>query len=154
MTNKEINNQNNSKKIVGVVIVAHGDLAESLLKSSELIVGPIEKMKAVSVTSRNGVNQALDSIREAIDEVDAGSGVLILTDMFGGSPSNLSLSFLSEKKIEVITGVNLPMLIKLSNSREGHSLEEIKDIIYSYGREKIIVASDLLNKRLTESKSV
>ncbi|UCG68250.1 MAG: PTS sugar transporter subunit IIA [Thermoplasmata archaeon] len=123
-----------------------------MLKSSESIVGPLKKTKAVSVDSKNGVDQAIHDLRRAIEEVDSGSGVLILTDMFGGSPSNLSLSFLSEKRIEVVTGVNLPMLLKLSSYRKGHCLEEIKDTMYNYGREKIIVASDLLNKRLEEKK--
>ncbi|MGA1875536.1 MAG: PTS sugar transporter subunit IIA [bacterium] len=138
--------------IVGVVIVAHGNLAEALLTSSESIVGPLEKVKAVSIDSRNGVDRAMQNIREAIEEVDAGAGVLILTDMFGGSPSNLSLSFLSEKHIEVVTGVNLPMLLKLSSYRQGHRLEEIKEVMCRYGREKIIAASDLLNKQLREKK--
>jgi len=139
--------------MVGVVIVAHGNLAEELLKSSELIVGPLQNMRAVSVNSRNGVDQAMHDIQIAIEEVDSGSGVLILTDMFGGSPSNLSLSFLSKKHIEVVTGVNLPMILKLASYREGHCLEEIKETVYVYGREKIIIASDLLNKRLEEKKS-
>jgi PTS system mannose-specific IIA component len=138
--------------IVGVVIVAHGNLAEALLTSSETIVGPLEKVRAVSIDSRNGVERAMKNIREAIEAVDSGSGVLILTDMFGGSPSNLSLSFLSEKHIEVVTGVNLPMLLKLSSYRQGHCLEEIKDVMCQYGREKIIVASDLLNKQLREKR--
>ncbi|MEW6380088.1 MAG: PTS sugar transporter subunit IIA [bacterium] len=138
--------------MVGVVIVAHGNLAEELLKSSELIVGSLPKMKAVSVDSRNGVEQAMHDIQKAIEAVDSGSGVLILTDMFGGSPSNLSLSFLSTKRIEVVTGVNLPMLLKLATYREGHCLEEIKETVFIYGREKIIIASDLLNKKLEEKK--
>jgi PTS system mannose-specific IIA component len=139
--------------MVGVVIIAHGNLAEELLRSSELIVGPQQSVKAVSVNSGNGVDQAIHDIQSAIEEVDSGSGVLILTDMFGGSPSNLSLSFLDKKHIEVITGVNLPMLIKLASYREGHCLEEIKETVFVYGREKIIIASDLLNKRLEEKKA-
>jgi len=138
--------------MVGVIIVAHGNLAEELLKSSELIVGPLQKMRAVSVNSKHGVEQAIKDIQMAIEEVDSGSGVLILTDMFGGSPSNLSLSFLSQKRIEVVTGVNLPMLLKLASYRDGHCLEEIKETVYTYGREKIIIASDLLHKKLEEKK--
>ena len=146
---KQKNNKlqnNEGETIVGVVIVAHGNLAEALLASSKIIVGPLKKIRAVSVDSKKGVNKALQDIRGAVEEVDSGSGVLILTDMFGGSPSNLSLSFLSERQIEVVTGVNLPMLIKLSSYRQGHCLEEIKETIYKYGREKIIVASDLLKR--------
>jgi len=139
--------------LVGVVIVAHGNLAQELLKSAELIVGPLQQVKAVSVDSRNGVEQVRHDIQMAIEEVDSGSGVLILTDMFGGSPSNLSLSFLSTKRIEVVTGVNLPMLLKLATYRQGHCLEEIKETVYTYGREKIIIASDLLNKKLEGKKA-
>lgn len=157
MIPKKIQEENTIQKkehpLVGVVIVAHGNLAQALLFSSESIVGPMSNIKAVSVDSRNSVDGALQDIRAAIEEVECGSGVLILTDMFGGSPSNLSLSFLSEKRIEVVTGVNLPMLVKLSSYRSGHSLGEIKDTMYQYGREKIIVASDLLNKRLEEKKT-
>ena len=150
MIQKNKSAHNDEENLVGVVIIAHGNLAEALLASSKLIVGPQKKMKAFSVDANKGADKMLKSIREAIEEVDSGFGVLILTDMFGGSPSNLSLSFLSEKRIEVITGVNLPMLIKLSSCRQGHSLEEIKEIIYQYGREKIIVASDLLHKHMEQ----
>ena len=138
--------KNDEDSIVGVVIITHGKVAQALLASAELIAGPLKKAIAVSVDSKKGVDRALKDIRQAIDRVDFGSGVLILTDMFGGSSSNLSLSFLSEKRIAVVTGVNLPMLIKLSSFRQGHSLEEIKETICTYGREKIIIASDLLNK--------
>ena len=147
MTNKNSESKKNDEdSIVGVVIITHGKVAQALLASAELIAGPLKKAIAVSVDSKKGVDRALKDIRQAIDRVDSGSGVLILTDMFGGSSSNLSLSFLSEKRIAVVTGVNLPMLIKLSSYRQGHSLEEIKEIICTYGREKIIIASDLLNK--------
>jgi len=147
MTDKNSESKKNDEdSIVGVVIIAHGNVAEALLASTELIAGPLKKAIAVSVDSKKGVDRALKDIRQAIERVDSGSGVLILTDMFGGSSSNLSLSFLSEKRIAVVTGVNLPMLIKLSSYRQGHSLEEIKETSYTYGREKIIIASDLLNK--------
>lgn len=147
MTNKNNGSKiNDEDSIVGVVIITHGDVAKSLLASTELIAGPQEKTIALSVDSKKGVDRALKDIRQAIERVDSGSGVLMLTDMFGGSSSNLSLSFLSEKRIAVITGVNLPMLIKLSSYRQGHSLEEIKETICTYGREKIIIASDLLKK--------
>ena len=147
MTNKNSESKKNDKdSIVGVVIITHGKVAEALLASVELIAGPLKKVIAVSVDSKKGVDRALKDIRQAIERVDSGSGVLILTDMFGGSASNLSLSFLSEKRIAVVTGVNLPMLIKLSSYHQGHSLEEIKETICTYGREKIIIASDLLNK--------
>lgn len=147
MTNKNSESQKNEKdSIVGVVIITHGNVAKALLSSAELIAGPFKKGVAVSVDSKEGVDRALEDIRQAIERVDSGAGVLILTDMFGGSSSNLSLSFLSEKRIAVVTGANLPMLIKLSSCRQGHSLEEIKETICTYGREKIIIASDLLNK--------
>ena len=114
-------------------------------------MGNQEKFRAVSIEAQEDVNLASEKLRKAIKEVDQGHGVLILTDMFGGTPTNLSLSFLEEKKVEVLTGVNLPILIKLISLRqEITDLELIKERLCVYGREKIVAASDLLNHKLAK----
>lgn len=137
--------------MVGVVIVAHGKLAQAFKEGAELIMGHQENLKAVSIEAQNKVDLARRRLKEAIEQVDQGEGVLILTDMFGGTPSNISLSFLEERRVEVLTGVNLPMLIKLVNLRqESATLELLKEKLCLYGREKIVAASDLLNQKLAQ----
>jgi PTS system mannose-specific IIA component len=100
--------------MIGIVIVTHLKLGEELLAAAELIVGKLKQFQAVSIDPKEDVEEIKEKISAAIRAVDRGKGILILTDMFGGTPSNISLSFLEEWKIEVITGVNLPMLLKLS----------------------------------------
>jgi PTS system mannose-specific IIA component len=135
--------------MIGVIIVAHGELAHAFKDATELIMGKQEQFMAVSIGAQEEVNLASGRLKKAICEVDHGDGVLVLTDMFGGTPTNLSLAFLEEKKVEVLTGVNLPMLIKLMSLRqELTDLESIKERLCIYGREKIIAASDLLNHKL------
>lgn len=135
--------------MVGVVIVTHCDLAGELLKATRLIVGEeraLEAMEALSV-QMNEMNEELRKrIAAAIRKVNRGEGVLILTDMFGGTPSNLSLSFLQEGEVEVVTGVNLPMMIALGNYREGKSLKELAQFVTSYGRKHVNLANEILQK--------
>jgi PTS system mannose-specific IIA component len=137
--------------MIGVIIVAHGELAHAFKNATELIMGEQKFFTAISVGEQDKVGLARKELKEAITLVDQGDGVLILTDMFGGSPSNISLSFLEERKVEVLTGVNLPMLIKLMNLRkESKNMELIKEELCLYGREKILAASDLLNQSLAK----
>ncbi|MBN2372743.1 PTS sugar transporter subunit IIA [bacterium] len=137
--------------MVGVVIVAHGKLAQAFKEGTELIMGSQEYFEAVSIEAQNKVDLARERLKDAIEKVDQGEGVLILTDMFGGTPSNLSLSFLEERTVEVLTGVNLPMLIKLVNLRqESATLKLLKEKLCFYGREKIVAASDLLNQKIAQ----
>jgi len=130
--------------MIGAVIITHGRLGEELLNIAELISGKQENFKAISITSMDKVDDARKKIKNAIKEVDKGKGVLLLTDMFGGTPSNISLSFLDESNVEVITGVNLPMLLKLLDSREEKELKELANLIMEYGRKNISVASNRL----------
>lgn len=130
--------------MVGVVVVTHGQLATELVNAAETIVGDRPRFAAVSIGWHDDVEQARSEIAEAIARLDAGSGVIVLTDMFGGTPSNLAMSLLEEGRVEVITGVNLPMLIKLANLREPEGLREIARRIREDGRNAIWVASDLL----------
>ncbi len=99
--------------MVGIVIVTHGELAHHLLETAKGIVGEARQVATLSVSANKEIAKIRSDLSDAIQNVDTGDGVLILTDMFGGTPSNISLSFLNEKEVEVVTGVNLPMLIKL-----------------------------------------
>jgi PTS system mannose-specific IIA component len=133
--------------MVGVVLITHCDLAEELLRAARLIVGDdeaLEGVEALSVQVSEMNEQLRKRIAQAIKRVDRGDGVLILTDMFGGTPSNLSLSFLQEGKVEVVTGVNLPMMVALGHYRKGRTLGELAQFIASYGRKHINLANEIL----------
>jgi PTS system mannose-specific IIA component len=139
--------------MVGVVVVTHCHLAEELISAAELVVGEdLKQFQAVSVDPKEGSEEIREKIISAIRKVDGGQGVLILTDMYGGTPSNISLSFLGEKKIEVITGVNLPMLLKLATYSNDMNLEELASFITDYGQRNINLASDVLKKRVDKKK--
>lgn len=131
--------------MVGIVLVTHGQLGQELLKTAEGIVGPLEASRSVAIGAQESVEQIRAKMATAIGEVDAGDGVLVLTDMFGGTPANLAMTFLDERRVEVVTGVNLPMLLKLGTSREGAvTLGEIAQQIAGYGQKNIVFASELL----------
>ena len=129
---------------VGVVVVSHGQLATELLNAAEMIVGDLPKFAAVSIGWHDNVDVARAAIEQAIARVDAGRGVLLLTDMFGGTPSNLGMSFLSEGKVEVVTGVNLPMLIRLARANPAKDIATLAAELCEHGRLAIRVASALL----------
>jgi PTS system mannose-specific IIA component len=129
---------------LGVVIVAHGSLGPVLKENAEGIVGELPRCRAITVDQNVDVDQARASIGNAIQEVDGGGGVLLLTDMLGGTPSNISISFLGLQEIEVVTGVNLPMLLKLPFILDKLPLREAAAFIRDYGRKNITVAGDIL----------
>jgi len=135
--------------MIGVVVVTHGQLATELLNAAETIVGDLPRFAAVSIGWHDDTEDARAEIEQAIGRVEEGAGVLILTDMFGGTASNLALSFLSQGKVEVITGVNLPMLIKLANLPEQSDLLASARDMREHGRNAIWVASDLLRGEKT-----
>jgi len=136
--------------MIGVVVVTHGQLATELVNAAETIVGDLPQFAAVSIGWHDDVDDAREEIRQAIARVQGSSGgVLVLTDMFGGTPSNLGLTFLETDKVEVITGVNLPMLIKLTSLRDSPDLLAVARQMRDHGRNAIWVASDLLR---SESK--
>jgi len=130
--------------MIGVVVVTHGQLATELLNAAETIVGDLPGFAAVSIGWHENTDDARTEIEQAIARVDDGGGVLILTDMFGGTPSNLAMPFLTNGKVEVITGVNLPMLIKLAHLPERADLLAAARDMREHGRNAIWVASDLL----------
>ena len=129
---------------IGIVIVTHYRLGEEFLQELRLIVPEAPEFRAVSIDPSQSVEEMRDDISIALGAADRGDGVLVLTDMFGGTPSNISLSFLDEHQVEVVTGVNLPMLIKLATMAEPDSLDELAAFIKQYGRRNISVASELL----------
>jgi PTS system mannose-specific IIA component len=130
--------------MIGVVVVTHGQLAAELVNATETIVGDLPRFAAVSIGWHEDTGEARNEIEQAIARVDEGQGVLILTDMFGGTPSNLAMTFLAQDRVEVITGVNLPMLIKLSGLIEQPDLLAVAREMREHGRNAIWVASDLL----------
>jgi PTS system mannose-specific IIA component len=133
--------------MVGMVIVTHGRLAEEFVKIASDIVGQSKGVLPVCIEREKGVEEAREEIGRAIKGVDEGDGVIIFTDMFGGTPSNLGLSFLEEGKTEVIGGVNLPMLVKAFMSKEGKGLKELASFIKEYGEKSISLASEILTMK-------
>ena len=137
--------------MVGLVVATHGELAAELLRTAEGIVGPVEKSSAVSVDARTSVEEARARLATAIHKVGGdGEGVLVLTDMFGGTPANLALTFLDEQ-IEVVTGVNLPMLLKLASTRD-NGLAAAAELATAQGQKNITLASALLRARAQSSR--
>lgn len=131
--------------MVGVLVITHGKLAHELVNAAEIIVGEMQKVEAFSIGWNDDVKMAKRKIQESIKKVNGDKGVLILTDIFGGTPTNLGLSFLKPNKIEIVTGVNLPMLIKLiSLQKEKLSLREIALKVKERGQQSIYIASEIL----------
>ena len=133
--------------MIGVVVVTHGQLATELLNAAEMIVGDLPRFAAVSIGWHDDVSDAREDIAQAIERVrgDGGdAGVLLLTDMFGGTPSNLAMTFMETNRVEVITGVNLPMLIKLAGQAKSSDLLAVARDMREHGRNAIWVASDFL----------
>src|SRR5215216_6829199 len=133
--------------MIGVVLVTHGHLATELLNAAETIVGDLPRFAAVSIGWHEDTQDAREEIAQAIGRVQQGDGVLILTDMFGGTPSNLAMTFLGQDKVEVITGVNLPVVIKLASLSDQASLLDAARDMREHGRNAIWVASDLLREK-------
>lgn len=130
-------------KVAGV-IVTHGQLANELLAAAEMIVGPLTHITSVSIGWHDDVDAARDEIERAIAHVSQGRGVLLLTDMFGGTPTNIASMFLAEGEVEVLTGVNLPMVIKLAGQSDEESLADVAHRVRKQGQDAIYLAGDLL----------
>lgn len=132
------------KNQIGIVIVTHGNLGEALLQTCTMITGESGGIRSISVQAGDDVGETRDRIVSAIAEVKGNKGVILLVDMFGGTPSNISLSFLGKEDIEVVTGVNLPMLTKLRSLEAVNTLHEAASALRDYGREHIKVATEYL----------
>ena len=136
--------------MIGIVIVTHSNLGDALIEAAEFIIGGRPKaMVSVSIDLNQSAEKLRGKISEGIKKVEKKDGVLILTDMFGGTPSNLSYSFLEEGRIEVISGVNLPILIQAVNTREKMGLSKLATSLEAFGKKSISLASGILkgNKR-------
>lgn len=131
----------------GVVLVTHVDYGAGLLRAAEMILGPLADCSSIQVDASLDVEKTVARLKEAVSLLDKGNGVIILTDMFGGTPTNLSLSLLGTGAIEVVTGVNLPMLLKVFEARRV-ALAELADIALEAGRKGIDSASRILRSKV------
>jgi mannose PTS system EIIA component len=130
--------------MIGVVVVTHGHLADEFVAAAEHVLGPQKNMRAVAIGPDDDMEQRRSDILEAVRLVDAGAGVVILTDMFGGTPSNLAISIMNDAQVEVIAGINLPMLIKLAVERSKLALPDLAKAAQDAGRHYIRIASQEL----------
>jgi len=130
--------------MIGLVLVTHGRLAEEFVAAMEHVVGPQTQICSVCIGAEDDIEERRADIVRAIDDVDDGHGVVVLTDMFGGTPSNLAISVMSQPKVEVLAGINLPMLIKLAKVRETASLQDAVNAAQEAGRKYCTIASRVL----------
>jgi PTS system mannose-specific IIA component len=130
--------------MIGALVVTHGHLAQELVAAAEMIVGDISHIQAVSIGWHDDVNDARKEIERKIAEVDRGSGILLLTDMFGGTPSNIAFAFHEPGKVDIVTGVNLPMIIKIAHQKENEDLDSLARSVLEQGQSSIRVASEFL----------
>jgi len=130
--------------LIGLVIVTHGRLADELKLATEHVVGPLDQFITVCIGADDDLELANQAVHDAVKSVDSGGGVMLLTDMFGGTPSNLAISLLGRENVEVVAGVNLPMLIKLSEARLNLSLSEAAQTAKQAGRHYIAIASEVI----------
>ena len=135
--------------MIGLVLVTHGNLARELIATVEHVVGPQTKIAAVCIGPDDDMEQRRRDILDSVAGVDSGKGVIVLTDMFGGTPSNLAISIMDKARVEVIAGVNLPMLIKLASVRQSEGLAEAAISAQDAGRKYIHIASQVLNGKQT-----
>ena len=136
--------KNRDMKKIGGVIVSHGQLANELLSAAETVVGDISHVTAVSIGWHDDVEMAQDQVKRAIASVSDGVGVLVMTDMFGGTPTNIAAMFLKDGEVEIVTGVNLPMVIKLASNNKDLSLSELAREVESQGKQAIYRTGALL----------
>ena len=131
--------------MIGMVLVTHGRLAEEFVAATEHVVGPQDQVRAISIGPDDDMEQRRNDIIKAVEEVETGKGVILLTDMFGGTPSNLAISIMDKANVEVIAGINLPMLIKLASVRGEDDMQKAVSAAQESGRKYINVASQLLS---------
>lgn len=132
--------------MIGLVIVTHGNLAVEMLKVMEHIVGPQKMVETVCIGAEDNMEARRDEIESAISKVNDGEGVIVLTDLFGGTPSNLAISMMQKGKVEVIAGINLPLLVKLASVRKNGDIDAASQAAQEAGRKYIQVASSLIQQ--------
>ncbi len=133
--------------MVGLLLVSHGRVAESFLEVAIEILGPAQAVQVVSLAEPINEERVMEAIRRARREIDSGDGLLILTDMFGGTPANLCFSLLEDPKVEVLTGMNLPMILQILSARQDASLADLARIALRCGRENIYLAREILEQQ-------
>lgn len=133
--------------MIGAVIVTHGRLADCLVSVAESIAGKIENIRVVSVMNSDKTESIRALLASAIREIDSGDGVLIFTDMFGGTPTNIALSLMEVGRVDIITGVNLPIVIKFVGHRNDKTLSELAALLKDYGQSSIVLAGDMLKEK-------
>lgn len=130
--------------MIGIIVITHARLGRELVNAAEFILGKIEQIETISLEPQSKTDLLSAQLEAAQAKVDGGQGVLILTDMFGGTPNNISLAYFDEGKVDVVTGVNLPMVIKAATSRQGKALAELSRAVRQAGHDSISAASELL----------
>lgn len=130
--------------MIGLILITHGRLGRELINAAEFILGRIEMVECISIEPNLEPERLHQMLAKAVEKVSNDSGVLILTDMFGGTPNNISLAFLEEGKVEVVTGVNLPMVIKAATTRRDKDLSELASLVGASGRDSISIAGEIL----------
>ena len=136
--------------MIGIVIATHADMAQGLVNAAEMILGPLPRVEALSIGQEDGPENIRRRFAAAFAKLDPdGEGVLILTDMFGGTPTNIGSSFMNSAQVEVLAGVNLPMLLKACNARSGLSLNELAAEVKEYALQGILLVSQLLKEQRT-----
>lgn len=133
--------------MIGLVVITHGQMALECVRTAEMIIGPITGCRAVSIDRSCSVDDATASLSQAISEVSDEDGVLILTDIFGGTPTNIAADFLAPGSVDIITGINLPMLIKAVGARGQMDLSELADSLSEYGKQAILRPAQLLKNK-------
>lgn len=139
---------------IGIIIVAHGSFGSTVLKAAESIMGPQDDCVSISVDVAHEVDDAVRRLTDAAERLDHGSGVIVLTDMFGGTPTNLALSLLGKYEAEVITGVNLPMLLKVIETRQTLTLAELATQADEAGKAGIVVTGKMLRTKGKSEKNI
>ena len=131
--------------MIGIVVVTHANLASEFITTAEMIIGPAPRLQAVSIDRAIALETAQQHLKQALAHVGQdGDGVIILTDMFGGTPTNISAEFLQEHRVEIITGVNLPMLLKCVSARQGQTVNGLAALLKEYGSNAVMRPSELL----------
>lgn len=133
--------------MIGAVIITHGTLAQALLTAAESISGKVEGVSTLSISQSDTTEGLRDVLTQTLKGADSGGGVLIFTDMFGGTPTNMALSTFEKGRVEVITGVNLPMVLKYLSHRSEKGLEELSVLLRDYGQKSIVLAGDMLKEK-------
>lgn len=139
--------------MIGAVIITHGGLAGSIMKTAEAITGGLEKVVPVEIRPQDSTGAVRETLVKAVKTADSGKGVLIFTDMFGGTPTNIALSLFSPGRVEILTGINLPLLLKFISHRSDRALAELTAYLKDYGRDSIVTAGEMLKEKQDHAKS-